>query len=202
MSARRLKHAALLVAAVCVLAPATAGGARQAAQGCSKDAVFAAAVQAGIANAPDQVAGGVCGAFLGPGSQAIAVTRRGQQCDPNLIWAVLRFSGGAWQQAPGPWDDGGPILGVTAVGDDLREEQPIFRASDRGCDPTGGSRARIWHWDGTRLAPGRSRGPRAPIRGHSRSPSSPTMSPPPAPCTTTATGGRCPAPTAGPGRSA
>ena len=137
-----------------MLAPATAGGARQAAQGCSKDAVFAAAVQAGIANAPDQVAGGVCGAFLGPGSQAIAVTRRGQQCDPNLIWTVLRFSGGAWQQVPGPWDDGGRILGVTAVGDDLREEQPIFRASDRGCDPTGGSRARIWHWDGTHLAPG------------------------------------------------
>ena len=128
--------------------------------------MFAAAVQAGIADAPDQVAGGVCGAFLGPGSQAIAVTRRGQQCDPNLIWTVLRFSGGAWQQVPGPWDDSGRILGVAAVGEDLREEQLIFRASDRGCDPTGGSRARTgtgtaaWH----RAV---RRGPPPPIRGHS-----------------------------------
>jgi hypothetical protein len=48
------------------------------------------------------------------------------------------------------------------VGDDIREEQPIFRRADQGCVATGGSRARLWHWDGTRLKAGAFRRARRP----------------------------------------
>jgi hypothetical protein len=30
----------------------------------------------------------------------------------------------------------------------------IFRPGDARCCPSGGTKARIWHWDGTRLVPG------------------------------------------------
>jgi hypothetical protein len=130
-----------------------------AAADCSKAAVRDAAAQAGVANPdfPDEVLGGVCGAFLGPGSEAMGVVLRAQQCAPNRIWTVLSFTDGAWRHVPGPWDRGPRIDGLRKVGDDIREEQPVFRAADNGCRPTGGSRARLWHWDGTRLKPGRFR---------------------------------------------
>jgi hypothetical protein len=123
---------------------------------CSKATVLAAAIQAGVADArfPYYVAGGACGAFLGPGSQAMAVNLLGQQCDPNGGWTVLAFVAGAWQHVPGPWDQIHQIIGVSASGDDVREEWPTFRTGDDPCAPTGGSTARIWHWDGAALTAG------------------------------------------------
>jgi hypothetical protein len=127
-----------------------------AAADCSKTAVRQAAAQAGVANPdfPSEVIGGVCGAFLGPGSRAMGVVLRAQQCAPNRIWTVLGFTGGAWHHVTGPWDRGPRIDGLRKAGDDIREEQPVFRRADDGCVPTGGSRARLWHWDGTRLKAG------------------------------------------------
>jgi hypothetical protein len=123
---------------------------------CSKTAVRQAAAAAEVASPdfPGEVVGGVCGAFLGPGSRAMGVVLRAQQCAPNRIWTVLAFTDGAWRHVTGPWDRGPRIEGLRKVGDDIREERPVFRAADHGCVPTGGSRARRWHWDGTRLKPG------------------------------------------------
>lgn len=131
-------------------------GTAAAAPDCSKTTVRQAAAQAGVANPdfPSEVIGGVCGAFLGPGSRAMGVVLRAQQCAPNRIWTVLGFTDGAWHHVTGPWDRGPRIDGLKTAGDDIREEQPVFRKADDGCVPTGGSRARLWHWDGTRLKAG------------------------------------------------
>jgi hypothetical protein len=144
----------LMVMAVACAALTALPGRAGAQGGCTDDDVFQAAEQAGRVNARDQLSGGACGAFFGPGSRAMAVRLVAQQCDPNFIWTVLRFEDGTWRHVDGPWDHTGRIIGISAVGDDIREEQPIFRRADNGCKPTGGSRARLWHWDGTRLAPG------------------------------------------------
>lgn len=143
---------ALTVAAALIVVSHPHGTAAAAAD-CSTPAVRQAAAQAGVAS-PGEVLGGVCGAFLGPGSRAMGVVLRGRQCAPNRIWTVLVLSDGAWHHVTGPWDDGPRIDGLQKVGDDIREEQPVFRAADHGCVPTGGSRARLWHWDGTRLKAG------------------------------------------------
>jgi hypothetical protein len=80
---------------------------------------------------------------------------------------VLSFTDGAWHHVAGPWDRGPRIEGLKRVGDDIREEQPAFRSADHGCVPTGGSRARLWRWDGTRLKAGAfHRGRRADPRPH------------------------------------
>jgi hypothetical protein len=134
------------------------------AKSCTVADVRRAAAEAGVANPdfPGEVTGGVCGAFLGPGSRAMGVVLRARQCPPNRIWTVLSFTDGAWRHVPGPWDRGPRIEGLRKVGDDIREEQPVFRAADNGCVPTGGSRARLWRWDGTRLKAGAFRRARRP----------------------------------------
>ena len=44
--------------------------------------------------------------------------------------------------------------GITAAGPDLRETVSIMREGDSHCCPTGGTKARLWHWNGTRFTPG------------------------------------------------
>jgi hypothetical protein len=46
---------------------------------------------------PNPVSGVLCGAFLGPGSNAMVVSLLRETCFPNLGWAVLRGTGDAWQ---------------------------------------------------------------------------------------------------------
>jgi hypothetical protein len=83
------------------------------------------------------------------------VTLVAQQCDPDFVWTLLqRGADGAYRHVEGPWDDGPRIVGIAADGDTLREEQPVFRASDKSCVATGGTRVRTWAWNGTALAPG------------------------------------------------
>ena len=41
---------------------------------------------------------------------------------------------------------------VSAAGSDIRETVCILRPGDQHCCPTGGTRSRIWHWNGTRFA--------------------------------------------------
>ena len=68
-------------------------------------------------------------------------------------WAVFRFTEGDWQLVMvqrlvfivSP---------LVAVGAGLRETRPVFRPGDPRCIPSGGTRARTWHWDGTRFTAG------------------------------------------------
>lgn len=93
----------------------------------------------------------LCGPFAGAGSEAMAVTFNAPTCWSPQRWVVFRFSEGEWRVA---LDQSAFIFPLVVVGADLRERRPVFRAGDPRCLPSGGSRARIWHWDGTRFTAG------------------------------------------------
>lgn len=65
-------------------------------------------------------------------------------------WAVFRLAGGAWQLVL-ERDGGGQIA---AAGSDIRETVFILRPGEPRCCPTGGTKARLWHWNGTHFAAG------------------------------------------------
>ena len=89
-----------------------------------------------------------CGAFTGPGSRTMVVTFLGPT--GPLDWAVFRWTGSAWQflmrQSAG--------ASITAAGSDLRQTVSILRPGDSRCCPTGGTRSRIWRWNGSRFVAG------------------------------------------------
>ena len=93
----------------------------------------------------------LCGPFAGAGSEAMAVTLNAPTCWSFQRWVVFRFSEGDWRVA---LDQSAFIFPLAVVGADLRERRPVFRTGDPRCLPSGGSRARVWHWDGTRFIAG------------------------------------------------
>ena len=62
---------------------------------------------------------------------------------------------------------------LTAAGSDIRETVSIYRAGDPRCCPSGGKKARIWRWNGTRLVAGpwRQVTPGAATSGYFKTPS-------------------------------
>ena len=100
---------------------------------------------------PNPVQQVLCGSFTGQGSEAMAITIAAATCWGTQRWAVFNFVGGDWQLV---LDQRDFIFPLVAVGSDIRETTPVFRPGDPRCVPSGGSHARIWHWDGTRLVPG------------------------------------------------
>jgi hypothetical protein len=94
----------------------------------------------------------LCGPFAGPGSTAMAVTLVAPTCWPRQGWAVYRFVDGAWQLVLSrPYVF---IFQLDAVGGDIRETAPVFRPGDARCTPSGGKKARLWHWSGSRFTAG------------------------------------------------
>ena len=95
----------------------------------------------------------LCGSFAGPGSEAMAVTIGAATCWGIQSWAVFRFDGSTWQLVLNRNDWLFPPL--VAVGNDIQATSPVFRPTDQArCFPTGGKRARSWHWDGLRFVAG------------------------------------------------
>jgi hypothetical protein len=101
---------------------------------------------------PDPVRQVLCGSFTGAGSNAMAITIGAPTCWPIQNWAVFRFTAGDWQLVLNTPAYLVPPL--VAVGSDIRETTGVHRSGDPRCFFNGGTRARIWHWDGTRLAAG------------------------------------------------
>jgi hypothetical protein len=101
---------------------------------------------------PNPVRQVLCGPFTGAGSEAMAVTIGAPTCWPVQRWAVFRFVAGGWQLVLDQTTFVNPPL--VAVGSDLQETGPVYRPGDARCLPSGGTRARIWRWDGTRLVAG------------------------------------------------
>jgi hypothetical protein len=99
---------------------------------------------------PNPIAQVLCGAFVGPGSQAMAVSIAIPSCGRTAQWAVFRWAGGAWRLVM-TRNNGADLA---AVGSDIRETQFVLRPTDAHCFPTGGTRARTWHWNGTRFTAG------------------------------------------------
>jgi hypothetical protein len=90
----------------------------------------------------------VCGAFLGPGSEAAAFALTIPSCGISGDWVVFRRQGGSWLYV---FESGDGVVGLQAVGRDIKETQNVLRPSDPHCFPTGGSRSQVWHWNGTRF---------------------------------------------------
>jgi hypothetical protein len=92
----------------------------------------------------------LCGSFAGPGSRTMVASLSGPDNVGMLYWAVFRFSGSDWQlllkrrQA----------ALLTSVGGDIEESVSIYRSGDPRCCPSGGTRSRLWHWNGARLVAG------------------------------------------------
>lgn len=95
----------------------------------------------------DPVGKVLCGAFTGPGSQTMVVSLLGPGNSGLIEWVVFRWDGGAWQfvmKQPA-------AASITAAGSDIRQTLAIYRPDDPRCCPTGGTKTRIWHWNGTRF---------------------------------------------------
>jgi hypothetical protein len=98
----------------------------------------------------DPVGKVLCGSFTGPGSQTMVVSLRGPGNTGLIEWAVFHWAGDAWQlimKQPA-------AASITAAGSDIRQTLPIYRPDDARCCPTGGTRTRIWHWNGSRFLAG------------------------------------------------
>jgi len=149
----RLGLAALVVALAS--ASASPSFARSGAAGdCTKAAATQLVAQHDLNNflLPDPVAQVLCGSFTGPGSVAMAVTIKAPTCWSPQRWAVFSFSGGDWKLV---LDEPAFVVGqLVAVGPDIRETTPVFRSGDPRCVPSGGTHARLWHWEGTQLVAG------------------------------------------------
>ncbi len=71
-------------------------------------------------------------------------------CGGTIGWVVFRLRGGAWKIAM-QRNNGAQL---TAAGSGIRETQQVLRPSDAHCFPTGGTRSRTWHWNGSRFVTG------------------------------------------------
>lgn len=100
---------------------------------------------------PDPVYEVICGSFTGPGSQTMVVSlATGGTSVPFGGWAVLQVSDGTWQLVMQQRD--GAKISVVASG--IKQTVWVSRPGDSRCCPSGGTRARIWRWDGSRLVIG------------------------------------------------
>jgi hypothetical protein len=92
----------------------------------------------------------LCGPFAGPGSQVMVASFFGPGNSGVTDWAFFVWNGGDWTLAVTRHEAGR----FAAVGGDVRETMDIYRARDPRCCPKGGTRSRVWHWDGTRFVTG------------------------------------------------
>ena len=92
----------------------------------------------------------LCGAFAGPGSQAMAASLAIPSCGRTAGWVVFRRTAGTWQLVL-TRNNGADL---DAVGSGIRETQFVLRPGDAHCFPTGGTRSRTWRWNGTRFTSG------------------------------------------------
>ena len=65
-----------------------------------------------------------------------------------LYWAVFRWSGSEWQFLMKQRH----AAVLKAVGSDIAETWSIYRPGDPRCCPSGGTKSRLWHWNGSRFA--------------------------------------------------
>jgi hypothetical protein len=117
---------------------------------CSLAAARAVMVRDKLGNAgymPDPVQQVLCGPFLGANSRAMVASFAIPTCGGPIGWAVFRPSADGWEIVM-QRSEGGLLQ---AVGSNIKETQNLLRTTDPLCDPTGGTRSRIWHYNGSRF---------------------------------------------------
>jgi hypothetical protein len=98
----------------------------------------------------DQV---ICFDFTGDGRTDLAVSIASGGTAGDIGYLVLRSTAAGWRVA---LTGGGYKLGLTRIGRDLVESQPIYRPNDPNCCPTGGFRHTRFRWAGTRFVVARA----------------------------------------------
>ena len=119
---------------------------------CSRAAARTIVEELGLGeqSVPDPVGRVLCGSFAGPGSETMVVSLWGPGNSGFVAWAVFRWTGSTWQflmKQPA-------AASITAAGHDIRQTLPIYRPSDSRCCPTGGTKSRLWHWNGSHFVAG------------------------------------------------
>ena len=118
---------------------------------CSKATARQLVLQLGLSlNDPSSEPVGevLCGAFAGPGSNTMVVVLAGPT--GPLDWLVFRRTGDTWQLLMRQ----GAGASIRAAGSDLRQTISIYRPGDSRCCPSGGTKSRLWHWNGSRFVAG------------------------------------------------
>jgi hypothetical protein len=148
---RLLLLAAAAVSLITLVASGPASSVSTAAPPCSKTTAAQLVNQYHLNNflLPQPVGQLLCGQFAGPGSQAMAVGIAAATCWPVQGWALFSVVNGTWQLVINP--DFVFLFPLVAVGSDIREITPVARPSDPRCIPSGGAKARLWHWNGSTL---------------------------------------------------
>jgi hypothetical protein len=95
----------------------------------------------------------LCGAFAGPGSRAMAASSTEPTCLPFAGWGVFRYSSGGWRLIPGGRHPNILNLGIARSGNNIVEKATIRYPGETICLASG-VRARVWHWNGSRLVAG------------------------------------------------
>ena len=77
-------------------------------------------------------------------------------CMPTEGWGVFRFSGGSWRLVlrRSGYNAYAPL---SALGTDIGRRRAGLRGPVTGLFPSGGTHARIWHWNGSLSWPVRGR---------------------------------------------
>lgn len=144
---------AVAVAAATVAASPPGGVASStsvAAARCSRAAAIEVVERLRLGNAgytPNPVAQVLCGPFLGRGSDAMVASLSIPSCGRTGGWVVFRRTAGDWQ--PVLTRNNGAEL--AAVGSGIRETMWVLRPGDAHCFPSGGTRSRVWRWNGGRF---------------------------------------------------
>ncbi len=92
----------------------------------------------------------LCGPFLGRG-EAMIVSFRAATCGGTFGWAAFRWHGGKWNLV---WHYRNGQRTIAAVGTEIEETLNILRPTDPRCVPTGGTKSRLWRWNGHKFTPG------------------------------------------------
>jgi hypothetical protein len=92
---------------------------------------------------PDRL---ICHDLTGDGVSELAVTVFSGGTAGDIAWVVFRRANGRWQVAFSQLH--AYKVGLFRVDRDLVESQPIYRANDPNCCPSGGFRHRRFRWDG------------------------------------------------------
>jgi hypothetical protein len=102
---------------------------------------------------PDQADRVVCFDVVGDGRIDMAVSLASGGTAGDVGWLLLVPSDARWRLA----DSGsGYKLGLFHLGSGLEVVQPVYRANDPNCCPTGGFDHSLYRWNGSRLVVARA----------------------------------------------
>jgi hypothetical protein len=111
---------------------------------CSRATARALLLSRHLGNPPEPERQVLCGHFTGRHSHAMVVSLSTPGCGGSIGWLVFRRHHNHWQTVLSR--NNGATLAAT--GHDIRETMSVLRPTDTHCQPTGGTRTRIWHWTG------------------------------------------------------